>query len=250
MLCYNDCGDLCHSVSSSGLTPLQDEGSGSGTILSPMGMLGSGSGTSPLTPSPPVVVTISCAQQQQPLDNVTTEIFLLLSVVVDGFQCCSSSSSTSLLFILTFPNQRVEVLTESQLDFSFVADILERGSTIVSISVCGEGSGGVCNPDIAVVDLGEVTVTVQQSSFSFFPYGPNSRDRSFRDVLDGARPIYPPARIPFFSDYYQSLFVSCCSVIALNADILGTVEKCLKRGISKYPCLHFLATISGWYRME
>lgn len=189
-----------------GLTPLQDGGSGSGD-LSPMGMFGSGSGMPTATPLPPVI-TISCVQQQ--FNSIATEIFLLLNTVVDGFQCCSSSSNTPLLFVLTFPNQRVEVVTESRLDLDFVADVFERGSTVVSISVCGQGSGGVCNPDIAVVDLGEVTVTVQPSSFSVFPYGLNARDRSFRGVLDGARPIYPPARIPFFSNYYQRLFVSFC----------------------------------------
>jgi hypothetical protein len=137
-----------------------------------------------------------------------TEIFSLLSTVIDGFGCCTSSRETPLVFVLTFPDDRVEVLSESRADSSYVADVFKRGDTAVSISVCGAGSNGTCDQDVDVVDLGLVMVSVNPSSSGVFPYGSEARDRSFRGVLDGARPIYPPESIPFFSNYHNAIFVS------------------------------------------
>ena len=159
------------------------------------------------TPPPPVAPSISCAQLE--LSTVTTEIFSLLNTITDGFECFTTNPrSTSLIFVLALPDRRVEVLTETQAYTNLVADVFGLGDTFISIRVCGEGRAGTCDPEIESVRLGEVTVSVMPSTSRAFPFGLHARDRSFRGVLDGARPMYPPASIPFFSKYYRSLFVS------------------------------------------
>ena len=158
------------------------------------------------SPPPPEALSISCTQLE--LSTITVEIFSLLNTIIDGFECCTTSPRAPLIFVLAFPDQRVKVLTESRADTSLVADVFELGDVSISIHVCGEGNAGTCDPEIESVRLGEVTVSVMPSTSSAFPYGLHTRDRSFRDVLDGARPMYPPASIPFFSNYYRSLFVS------------------------------------------
>ena len=159
---------------------------------------------------PPVILSVSCTQLE--LSNVTTEIFSQLSTIVDGFECSTTSQTAPLIFMLDFSDRRVEVRTESQADMSLVADLFGLGNTSVSIRVCVEGSNVSCDPEVETVRLGEVTVSVTPSTSSAFPFGLHARDRSFRGVLDGARPMYPPASIPFFSKYYKSLFVSCLKI--------------------------------------
>lgn len=94
------------------------------------------------------------------------------------------------------------------MDVDFVAEFFTRGvHADVYVTVCSQGEGGICDPEIESVDIGRVTVSVQPNTVRIFPYGVSANDRSFRDVLDGARPIYPPDGVPFFSDYYTSLHV-------------------------------------------
>ena len=100
-------------------------------------------------------------------------------------------------------------MSDRDIDSSVVADQFEEGENLVQISVCWENRQmETCDPDSVTVEIANVSVTVQSNTGRLFPYGEPTRDSSFRDVLDGSVPIYPPNAVPFFSNYYGSLHVS------------------------------------------
>ena len=167
-------------------------------IITHLVPIGSGSGL--MSPE------ITCSP---PSPILTTEIFTPLSTLLDSLSCEVTGTYASLLYIFDLVD-RLELLTEERLLNSFVADVLKRGeNTITNITVCFEHRQyGTCDPDLPTTYLEGITISVQPSTDRLFPYGFSTGDNSFRGVLDGAVPIYPPDSVPFYSKYYRRLYVS------------------------------------------
>lgn len=106
---------------------------------------------------------------------------------------------------------RQVMLTEQEASMSPVVSLFGVGlrSVNVSISVCEQSRGGVdaCDAISMIENVGNVTILVQPSTTRLFPYGAVTGDQSFRGILDGAVAIYPPESIPFYANYYRSLYV-------------------------------------------
>lgn len=162
----------------------------------PMDMESSGSGEG----SAILPLEITC----QPFD-IPIEIFTPLYVLLDSLQC-STPTYQPLLYTLQL-GQRRETVAHYGVSDIFVVDFFERGANLVSITVCVQWEGEECHPDSFPVTL-DFVVDVLPNSYRLFPSGYNSRgERSFRGVLDGAVPVYPPESVPFFSKYYRNIYV-------------------------------------------
>ena len=66
----------------------------------------------------------------------------------------------------------------------------------------------ICANESETIVLGTVSTTIVPSTDRLFPYGLSTGDRSFKGVLDGAVPIYLTEPVPFFTNYYNRLYVS------------------------------------------
>lgn len=155
------------------------------------------------------------------ISTISVGIFSPLRTLIGQFDCRRRFLAISLLYTITFEDRGGVALTEDGIDETVVADLFRVGESIVQISICSEISME-CDPDSQTVDIENVTVTVTPHTGRLFPYGEVTRDPSFRGVLDGAVPLYPPSNIPFFSSYYTSLHVSTlqCIVVSIT-DSLG-----------------------------
>lgn len=145
----------------------------------------------------------SCAES---ISSVSIEIFSPLRMLIQELNC--SSGPFLLLYTIEFRDHRA-VVAEHDVDNYLVADFLEEGENMFMISICRENAvlSNTCDP-FSTVETVNDSVTVRRNIGRLFPYGDMMRDSSFRGVLDGAVPLYPPDKIPFFSNYYSSLHVS------------------------------------------
>lgn len=201
---------------------------GSGSSIAP---IGSGSDD---TPENIVPVTVSCAVLRQ---QVVVEIFRDLSSLFLPFDCCITSRDIPLLFVMMFPGRNPIYFTEGQLFSSLVAEYFQMGDHQVSIDVCAQGRDRNCDPDVERVDIGAVALSVIPNTFRHFPYGTLTRDRSFRNVLDGARPIYPPDSIPFFSNYHRVIYVSTNGLVSFGRPYLSWWPIPFPFGYSRVPVI-------------
>ena len=147
-----------------------------------------------ILPGHPVVY---CMQPQH--NPVIVEIFAKIISVFNAFEC--TFINTQAFFTLTIDGQ-MYFFTDQVANSRLVAQFFWLESNDVSISACADRN---CN---SRVDIGGVTIKVRKSTLRNYPYGEPTYDRSFRGVLDGNRPIYPPAHIPFFSNYHRVIYVS------------------------------------------
>lgn len=179
---------------------------------------GDGEGSGTIQPSPSAesgstpdeeVITCNIAP------NAAVEIF----TVADSFIQCSTTSQSQQPLLFTFINTTSagnfitsRDFTERELASTFIGDLIgfDLRTYRVNISVCVQAENGTCDVygPIPVLDLGMILVTVTPSTNRLFPYGILTDDSSFRGVLDGAVAVYSLRGIPFFSNYYNRLYVS------------------------------------------
>lgn len=158
-------------------------------------IMSSGSGSGETLPT-----LITCSPPTTSID-----VFSLASEIIT---CMSVPDTATLLYIFTFAGQTI-VFSDSQLSSRLAVEMFGAGGAEVAITVCEEGERRSCSQDSIAVDVGVVTLSVELSLTGGFPYGQDLiGDSSFRGVLDGARPIYPPDSVPFYSNYYNTLYVS------------------------------------------
>ena len=119
-----------------------------------------------IPPGPPVVY---CMQPQR--NPVRVEIFSNVISVFNAFEC--TFINTQALFTLTM-NRRVYYFTDQVAYSRLIEEFFRMGSIYVFISACAQRN---CN---SRVDIGYVTVMVNESTLRNFPYGEPTYDRSFR----------------------------------------------------------------------
>jgi len=138
------------------------------------------------------------------------EVFTPLSVLFERFGCRSHQPATTLLVMESA--ELSEVVREEDAPDILIGELFDQGygRTEVAVTICTRQAAfpDTCNPNLPTVNS-SVNISVQQSSARLLPYGDPVDDHSFRGVLDGGVPIYPPESIPFFSNYYNRLYVSC-----------------------------------------
>ena len=166
-------------------------------MLSP-DMAGSGSGSSSGSGSGsggvliPDQVSCQFLQLNFEIFNTAAELYRSLSS-----QCSNANPNTPPTLTIRLQN----VVLESS-DNTLLIEHLSMGQNSVSITACGM----TCEDAVTY----SVTVNVTHSTSRLFPYGVSAGDDSFTGVLDGAVPIYicQDSPVPFFSQYYERLYVS------------------------------------------
>ena len=143
-------------------------------------------------------------------NQITVSLFETLTSAVGKFGCrlvTENNNSTGLLFTIEVQGMDELLLTEVVGDMLFVDLGFSPGVLEVMVTVCTEEGNEECD-GTEYQDLDNVTITIVAHRDRLFPYGDALDDESFRDVLDGAVPIVAPERLPFYSNYYNTLYVS------------------------------------------
>ena len=192
----------------------QTEGSGSFLIPFPTEEPTSQSDSSGSGLSPPIEgsggLELDHIECPSSTNQITVSLFETLTSAVNKFGCrlvTDNNNSTGLLYTLEFQDSDELLITEAVGDMLFVDLGLSPGVMEVMVTVCTDGGNEDCD-GTEYQDLDNVTVTIVAHGDRLFPYGDTLDDESFRDVLDGAVPIVTPERLPFYSNYYHTLYVS------------------------------------------
>ncbi len=176
------------AASGSGAPPIMEEsGSGSGDTLEPN--------------------IITCSSD---LSQFVVSGFEQIASSLGVFECSldsDGSNSTGLLFTIVLPSDEKITVTQ-EIGNMLLLDYFDAGSIELVVSVCTYTAPMETCDGGDTVELGSVDITVTSHEGRTLPYGENTGDSSFRNVLDGAISISIPQTIPFYSGYYHSLYVS------------------------------------------
>lgn len=134
----------------------------------------------------------------------------------------SNDREPALIFIIDLPNESDLFVTQHDLNEPFI-DHFDTGTYTITITACS-GVDFACD-QMGLVELGNITFVIGTHQRRLFPYGETIGDESFRDVLDGAVEIPLSKTIPFWSSYYNKIYVSSTAKIKTTVTFLHTLNR-------------------------
>ncbi len=203
LLCY-DAGVGTETGSGEMLMPFTEEPNDNGDVSGSGGQPpteGSGSGGG-LEPD-----VITCSNR---IDQVTISNFETIATLLNIFECSldtENGNSTGLLFIIGLLNGETITVTE-EIGSRLLLDEFNEDLIVFTVTVCTYTDDMEDCDGEYVLELGSVSVTLTSHQDRLLPYGEITEDSSFRNVLDGAVSIPLSETVPFYSNYYHSLYVS------------------------------------------